>query len=410
MSEALLTRDLDYYKATMTQVEHAKFPETQVTFELINRANHQLAEFVPVEELEAALEAKRTGWKPEEVAALAGHLAQDGSARFSPEYLDYLLDNDLPEVSATLDEGGELVVSTTGPAPLVSFWETCVMSTINEIYYLNYLADEGLSLQQVEQYGDELLSEKIALLRARPDIKFADFGTRRRFSYDWHEHVVQRLAAELPDNFLGTSNIYMAEVLGLKPIGTFAHEMPMVYGAMEENAGGNPLDGHDKMLRDWQTFYNGDLSTALTDTYTSEFFFESLTPEQARQWKGLRHDSGDPIEFGEKAIAFYEIHGIDPAEKFVLFSDGLDIPTMIRLADYFAGRIPILFGIGTDLSNDVGLRRNNFVMKATRVDGRGTVKLSDVEGKHTGEAADVERYIDYVTSYIGQRALAGASV
>ena len=402
---AHLSKGLDYYKATMGQLEYVKHPEAEVTFELKNRAESNLSEFVRPDELQARLNELQNGWRPEELAYLAGLQNQNGNAQFSEEYLDFLADNPLPPSSVGLDERGDIAVSATGAWPLVTFWETVVMSELNELYFRNKLSAEGRNLEELYAEGDRRLDEKIALLKTRPDIKFADFGTRRRFSYDWQKHVVERVAHELPDNFVGTSNIYLAHELGLNPIGTFAHELPMVYTALEDASGENPLVGHNKVLQDWEELYDNDLSTALTDTFTSEFFFTDLTPEQAKRWKSLRHDSGDPFEFGEHVIEFYQGHGIEPLEKTIVFSDGLDIDMIIRLADYFKDRINVTFGWGTTLTNDLGVKANNFVMKATVVDGRNTVKLSDDEGKHTGDRETIERYKAQVAKHIGRAAL-----
>ncbi len=391
-----LSQGLDYYKATMSQSEFEHQPDAEVTFELKNRAPNLLSEFVDPIELSQRLEAFRHGWTPEELAYLAGLQNQDGNAQFSEEYLNYLADSPLPEVQVSLNERGDIAASTKGDWPLVTFWETVVMSELNELYFDNKLKAEASSLNDLYAEGDRRLGEKIAILKDRPDIKFADFGTRRRFSYGWHKHVVERVAEELPDNFIGTSNIYLAHTLGLPPIGTYAHELPMVYAAIAETAGRNPLEGHKEMLEDWQKTYRGDLSTALTDTFTSEFFFADFTKEQAEMWKGLRHDSGDPIEFGEQVIAFYEHLAINPHEKTIVFSDGLDLDTIILLADHFKDRINIVFGWGTTLTNDLGAKTNNIVMKAVKVNGRNTVKLSDNIGKHTGDDETIERYQDYV--------------
>ena len=266
------------------------------------------------------------------------------------------------------------------------------MSELNELYFENKLAHGGLTLDTLYQEGDRRLSEKIALLRKRPDIKFSDFGTRRRFSYDWHHHVVERLARECPENFVGTSNVYLAHELDTAPIGTFAHELPMGYAALADARGNNPLTGHNEMLVDWQEQYGDDLATALTDTFTTDFFFADFSPEQAEGWNALRHDSGDPVEFGERVIDFYKQNGISPQEKTIVFSDGLDITTIIALADHFKGRIKTMFGWGTTLTNDLGVKANNFVMKATAINGHPTVKLSDVAGKHTGPESFVQRY------------------
>lgn len=397
MKEQYISQGLDYYKATMGQLEFQNHPNTKVTFELKNRAKSRLSEYVSPTELQHRLDQLRDGWKPEEIAYLASLQNQDGMAQFSESYLNFLADNPLPAPYVTLDDRNDLAITTTGEWPLVTFWETVVMSELNELYFKNKLAEEGGSLAEVYREGDQRLDEKIARLKNRPDIKFSDFGTRRRFSYEWQKHVIERIAQELPENFLGTSNIYLAHELGLKPIGTFAHELPMVYAALADQRGDNPLDGHNQVLQDWQTIYKGDLSTALTDTFTSDFFFVDFTQQQAENWKALRHDSGDPVEFGEKVIDFYIKHDIDPYEKTIVFSDGLDIDTIIRLADVFKGRINVMFGWGTTLTNDLGITANNFVMKATRVNGISTVKLSDSEGKHTGSADKIKLYKEKVT-------------
>lgn len=399
-----LTRGLDYYKATMGQLEYQQYPDARVTFTLKNRAEAKLSEFVTPSELQTRLDNLRSGWQPDELAYLASLQNQDGTAQFSEGYLDFLANNTLPSVEVKLDEHGEIAVSSTGAWPLVTFWETVVMSELNELYFARKCAAEGTSLAALYEEGDRRLSEKIAKLRERPDILFSDFGTRRRFSYEWQKHVITRLATELPDNFVGTSNIYLAHELGLKPIGTFAHELPMVYAALADAAGENPLDGHNRVLQDWQELYKGDLSTALTDTFTTDFFFADLTSEQVRDWKALRHDSGDPFAFGERAIDFYEQHGIDPLEKTIVFSDGLDVDMIIQLADHFKGRINLLFGWGTTLTNDLGVKPNNFVMKATRVNDTATVKLSDSKGKHTGTPEKIALYKEKVAEVLARTA------
>lgn len=395
-----LSQGLDYYKATMSQSEFEHHPEAVVTFELKNRGANLLSEYVEPKELNERLEALRRGWTPEELAYLAGLQNQDGNAQFSEAYLDYLADSPLPVVTVGLNERGDIAAKTQGEWPLVTFWETVVMSELNELYFDNKLKAEGSSLEELYTEGNRRLNEKIEILKDRPDIRFADFGTRRRFSYGWHKHVVERVAKELPENFIGTSNIYLAHTLGLAPIGTYAHELPMVYASLAEKEGRNPLEGHREMLNDWHNTYRGDLSTALTDTFTSEFFFADFTQEQAEAWKGLRHDSGDPVEFGEQVIAFYEQYNIEPRDKTIVFSDGLDIETIVILADHFKDRINIVFGWGTTLTNDLGIKTNNIVMKAVEVDGVGTVKLSDNVGKHTGDDKAIERYQSYVTERV----------
>jgi nicotinate phosphoribosyltransferase len=403
-----LSRGLDFYKLTMGNVAYEKHPDAEVTFTLKNRRHEQpLADFVSVTALQERLDAIREqGFQPEEIAYYAGLQAQNGDARFTPDYLDHLADLELPDVAITNNPStGELAVAATGPWADVSLWETVVMSEINEEYYARLMERHDLSIEDLYAEGDRRLDDKIARLQARPDIKFSDFGTRRRFSAQWHEHVIARLARDCPENFVGTSNPWFAYKYDLTPIGTFAHEMPMVYAGLEDANGGNPLDGHTKMLNDWQEHYNDDLSIALTDTFGSEFFFTDFTPEQVRNWRGLRHDSGDPVKFGERVIDFYEQHEIDPMTKTIVFSDGLDIDEIERLADHFGARINLMFGWGTSLTNDLGLPSNNIVMKATHVNQIDTVKLSDDIGKHTGPEQQVARYQSAVTSRLAQGAL-----
>ena len=394
-----LSAGLDFYKLTMGQLALERFPETAVTFTLKNRNSLEspLSEYVDPITLEARLQAiQQQGFSAEEVAAIAGFEAQNGTARFDEPYLNFLADLTLTDVNVKADpETNDLAVETTGPWANVSLWETVVMSEANELYYEGLLEQQGLSKEAVWAEGDQRLSEKIERLRST-DIRFIDFGTRRRFSAAWHEHAVERLAQELPDNFVGTSNPWFAHKYDLAPIGTYAHEMPMIYAAVADQQGSSPLEGHTQMMHDWSERYGNDLSIALTDTFTSEFFFSDFTPEQAAQWRGLRHDSGDPIDFGERALKFYEDLGIDPTEKTIVFSDGLDIDAIFQLQQHFEGRVKLLFGWGTGLMNDMGLRANNFVMKATSVGETATVKLSDAAGKHTGPAEQTERYAELV--------------
>lgn len=391
-----LSESIDFYKLTMGQIALEKFKNTEVTFTFKNRnIERPLSEFVTVEALTNRLDKIREqGFKAEEIAYFAGIQAQDGSARFDEPYLNYLADIKLPEVSVKIDKNtGELDINSCGEWAAVSLWETVIMSEANEEYYVRKLEAEQININELFAYGDEKLSEKISIIKNRPDIKIVDFGTRRRFSAKWQEHVIKRLINEAPNNFIGTSNPWFAYKFNTKAIGTYAHEMPMVYAALEDEKGKNPLDGHAKMLNDWYARYGEDLSIALTDTFTSDFFFDDITPEQAKEWKGLRHDSSDPFKFGEQVISFYEKLDIDPKTKTLIFSDGLDIDMIIKLADYFKGRINVVYGWGTTLMNDMGIKANNIVMKATKANQIDTVKLSDNVGKNTGPEEQVNRYI-----------------
>ena len=440
-SEYPLSSGLDYYKLTMGQVIYEQHPNTEVTFTLKNRSSEQpLSEYISPEALQQRLDRIREqGFTSEEIAYYAGLTAQNGNARFTPDYLDYLEQLQLPEVNISINPAtNDLDIDSGGKWIDVTFWETVVMSEVNELYYEQLMESHDLGINDLYAEGDRRLNDKIEKLKEYPGIKFADFGTRRRFSTNWHEHVVQRLAQDLPEQFTGTSNPWFAYKYNLAPIGTFAHEMPMVYAGIADAFGKNPLKGHNEMLRDWEDTYHGDLSIALTDTFGSEFFFNDFTSKQAETWNGLRHDSGDPIEFGERAIEFYKKSGVDPTTKTIVFSDGLDVDTIIKLYQHFNGKINVTFGWGTSLMNDLGLPANNMVMKATEVsvptrvdmpDGRDQfgmireadptkgnclayvtrklVKLSDNTGKHTGPECKVKEYQDWValSNKLGHRGL-----
>lgn len=392
-----LMSGLDFYKLTMAQFAWENHPEAEVTFTFKNRKKEQnilerlietngLAQHVPrelhvamaISRVYEALAPYRFGFNQYELAWLSRHGA------FKPSFVDYLRGRELPQ-PLVVEQDGDLAISVTGPWPMASLWETVVMAEVNELYF----SSEPLTVQTE---GHMRLSEKILALRADPSIKVSEFGTRRRFSRSWQETVTRRLQAELPENFVGTSNPHLAAELKCNVIGTFAHELPMVYGGLAEEVGGNPLIAHGEMLDRWFETYGEKLSIALTDTFGSDFFFASFGEERARKWKGLRHDSGNPFEFGEKAIAFYESFGIDPRTKLLVFSDGLDLETIQKIHEGFNGRVQLMYGWGTGLTNDMGLKALSIVMKATHVNGVGTVKLSDDLGKHTGAESDVLRY------------------
>jgi nicotinate phosphoribosyltransferase len=287
-------------------------------------------------------------------------------------------------------EDGQLVFDICGSWAEVTLWETIILSIVNELYYRSIL--KKMSPKQRKALfskGERRLRRKIEILRTYPGIKFSDFGTRRRFSRAWQEHVVATLARELPGQFMGTSNVHLAMKYDITPIGTFAHELYMVFSGIFR---GGLRASHNKVLKYWWNLYGEQLSVALTDTYGTDFFFEDMTEDQARKWRGLRHDSGDPIEFGEKAIRFYEKFGIDPKTKILVFSDGLDLETIIKIYEHFKGRINMAFGWGTNLTNDFGLLTLSLIVKAIEAAGHGTVKLSDNLAKAMGSQQNIELF------------------
>lgn len=394
VEQNMLTAGLDYYKPTMSQLAYEKERDTEVTFTFKNRGSQRLLDYIDPRVLQERLDLlQEQGFTSDEQKFLQGQTAANGNQFFSAPYLGYIGRNKLPAVMVEYDGvTDDIAINTTGEFPLVTFWETVVLGEVNEAYFESYVRAHDIDLFEVYDEGDRRLSEKIKILQDNPDIKFADFGTRRHFSLRWQKHVLDRLKEECPKNLLGTSNVGLANTLNLHPIGTFAHEMPMVYAGIADARDENIRDSHHKFLQDWFYYYGPDLSVALTDTFGTEFFFADFTPDQAKKWKGLRHDSGDPINFGEKVIEFYENLGIDPKDKTIVFSDGLDINQIVELHHHFEGRVNAVFGWGTSLTNDLGIEPLNIVMKATEVNGTPTVKLSDNQGKHTGPAEKIEEY------------------
>lgn len=391
--EQHISDGLDFYKATMSQLAYEKNSEVGVTFQLKNRSHESLFAYVEPEVLQARLDViAARGFSHEELTYLST-LSNNDNPLFSAEYLQYLADTPLPKPTVSVNDFSlDIHVDSQGDWPIVSFWETVAMAEVNELYFETYVSRHGIDAMALYDEGDARLSEKIATLKANPGIQFADFGTRRHFSYRWQKHVVERLANELPGQFMGTSNIGLSSELGMQPIGTFAHEMPMVYAAIADKNGADVRASHGAMLDDWYAHYGEKLSIALTDTFGSDFFFEEFGSERAAAWKGVRHDSGDPVAFGEKVVAFYQEHGIDPKTKTIVFSDGLAIEDIVYLYNYFKDQIHVIFGWGTSLTNDLGIPALNIVMKAIEADGTSTVKLSDVNGKHTGNQETIERY------------------
>lgn len=389
--------DIDFYKLTMGQLIHLKHPRVPVTLAFKNRTRSiQLANCIDESELREQFSwAQKLRFSKSELHYLRGaDKFQPGM--FIEPYLDFLTDFRLPEYDLRKVDGN-YVLEFSGPWQNVTYWETIALSIINELYYRSLM--NGLSRferETVEAEGKIRLAEKIKILKGRSDISFIEFGTRRRFSRDWQAYVAKALAAELPARqFLGTSNTLLAMQLGLQPMGTSAHEPPMVYSIINSHGAdeGSLIFSQRQVLDDWWEQYGEGLSIALSDTYGTEFFLKKvMTPKQAREWKGMRQDSGDPFAIGEKIIRFYECCNVDPTKKMLIFSDGLEIDTILRLADYFAGRIKVSFGWGTNLTNDLGFKPLSLVVKVAKADGFGAVKLSDNLAKATGLPADVERF------------------
>lgn len=382
--------DTDFYKFTMGQWVFRRYPHVPVRYAFLNRtARVHLADVIDAAALRQELDHVRTlRFNKSELHYLRG-TNEYGACLFGEDYLRFLQELQLPPYELAM-ANGTIELTFAGPWATTIYWETLALSIINELYYRALLASySAFERDLVWATGQVRLAEKITTLRQHPEITVCDFGTRRRFSKTWHQYVNRTMAAELPQQFLGTSNVADAMQYSLLPMGTAAHELYMVMAAIMHTDAEAIRASHNRVLQEWWEEYGGGLSIALTDNYGSDFFFRDMSAEQARAWKGLRQDSGDPVAFGEAAIAFYRSHGIEPRDKLLVFSDGLDLRTIIQLAKMFQGRIGVSFGWGTNLTNDVGLAPLSLVIKVVEANGHRTVKLSDNLAKATGEQEDI---------------------
>jgi nicotinate phosphoribosyltransferase len=381
--------DTDLYKFTMWQAMLHRHPQTQAeyTFVCRNQPAYPLAELLADvnEQLDHLCSLR---FAPDELAYLRG-------LRFiKSDFVDFLrifsFQRDFIRAWA---DGGQLRIQARGPQVHVMAFEIFVLAIVNELYFRRF--DAGAAVAE----GQRRLVAKIARLqelarrprRAHP-FEIFDFGVRRRFSAAWQREVVRALRNEAPEFFKGTSNVLLAKDLGLVPIGTMAHEYLQTYQAL----GVRLRDFQRAALEDWVQEYRGDLGIALTDVVGMDAFLADFDLYFAKLFDGLRHDSGDPIAWGEKALAHYQKLRIDTHTKRLVFSDGLDIPTAVRIHETFADRVQLGFGIGTNLTNDVGLTPLNIVMKLTAANGQPVAKLSDSPGKTLCEDTTFLAYLRQV--------------
>ncbi len=367
--------ETDLYKFTMWQAMLHRHPQAQAEYRFAcrNTPQYPLAELVSDLEREIDHLCSLT-FQPDELEYLRG-------LRFmKPDFIDLLrifrFQRDFISVRA---QGEKLDIVVRGPQVHVMGFEIFVLAMVNELYFRRF--DHGPAIEE----GRRRLAQKVDTLRAfardeaprRHPFQFFDFGLRRRFSGAWHAEVLRTLRDELPETFRGTSNVLLAKELGLVPIGTMAHEYLQAYQAT-----GVRLRDHQKAaLEDWVQEYRGDLGIALTDVIGMDAFLADFDLYFAKLFDGLRHDSGDPVEWGEKALAHYDRLRIDANTKRLVFSDALDMPKALALYRHFADRVQLGFGIGTKLSNDMGLPTLNIVIKLTHVNGQPVAKLSDSPGK-----------------------------
>mgnify|MGYP003583601556 FL=1 len=370
--------DTDLYKFTMLQVVLHKFPQTHSVYHF--RCRNLQDTVYPLtdilhdlnEQLDYLCQLK---FKEDELLYLR-------SLRFiKSDFVDYLELFQLKRrfIKASIDSEGRLDIWVEGPMVQAMMFEIFVLAIVNELYFRRIRTDEVLA------EGERRLQAKMVLLNQYqqqqhpndPPFLVSDFGTRRRYSYDWQKHVIEAFHQAAPDIFRGTSNVLIAKELGLTPIGTMAHEFLQAFQALDVRL----RDFQKAALETWVQEYRGDLGIALTDVVGMDAFLRDFDLYFAKLFDGLRHDSGDPYEWGDKAYAHYKKLKVDSKSKMLTFSDGLNLEKAWALHQYFKDRFQVSFGIGTNLTNDMGQTPLNIVLKLVECNGQSVAKISDSPGK-----------------------------
>ncbi|MEL0660112.1 nicotinate phosphoribosyltransferase [Psychromonas arctica] len=381
--------DIDFYKISMLQAfYHAaefRLVNVQWKFACRNKEGLDLTTLIP--DIEHQLEHLCTlSFTDEELDYLAK------MSFIKPDFIEFLRIFKLNMKFIHIHSDGENInLRFDGPLLHVSLFEIYALSIISELH--TYINCGGFDLFVAR----EKLAAKIALFKTGEDLtglNFIDFGTRRRASKQWQEEVLKTLKTELPGAFLGTSCVHFARTLDLPAMGTMAHEWFQSWQAVTRLA-----EAQKAALEGWVREYRGRLGIALTDCYSMDSFIRDFDdPYFGKLYDGLRHDSGCPFVWGEKAINLYHRMDIDPLEKTLVFSDSLDFPRMIEIWKRFKGRIKVSFGIGTNLMNDVGNVPLSIVIKMVSVNGKPVAKISDEPGKSMCEDLG---YLQYLASQYG---------
>ncbi|MEM7529495.1 MAG: nicotinate phosphoribosyltransferase [Pseudomonadota bacterium] len=391
--------DTDFYKLLMSQSIFRHHRDTRVTFSLINRkTNVPLAEMIDETALREQLDHIRTlRLSRGESTWLRGNTFYGRRQMFAPDFIEWLEDFRFPEYRLER-VGDQYELTFEGRWMETTLWEVPALAVLMELRSRAVLREMGkFELQVLYARAMTRVWEKIERLRALDGVRVADFGTRRRHSFLWQDWCVQAMGEGLGACFLGTSNCLIAARREVEAVGTNAHELPMVYAALAEDDDAL-AEAPYRVLADWMAEYGPNLRIILPDTYGTPGFLEGA-PEWLDEWSGVRIDSGDPFEIGDYVIDWWKRRGQNPADKRIIFSDGLDVTLIEKLHEYFHGRTQLGFGWGTLLTNDFrgftpGGRLDAFslVCKVSDANGRESVKLSDNPAKAMGPAAEIERY------------------
>ena len=378
--------DTDLYKFTMMQVVLHHFPGAQVEYKF--RCRTEGVDFRPyMSEIQS------------EVDALAGLRFRDDELRYlralrfmKSDFIDFLGLFQFNTKYVRIGNGerpGEMDITIRGPWLHTIMYEIPVLAIVSEVYFRNTQPKPDLA------EGRRRLLAKIAQARAvDPELgfKISDYGTRRRFSRDWQEEVLQTFKREIPQYFAGTSNVWFAMRNSLTPLGTMAHEYMQACQALGPRLRDSQTFAFDK----WAQEYRGDLGIAVADTYGTDAFLRDFDMYFCKLFDGARHDSGDPFNWGERVIEHYRRNRVDPRTKTLIFSDQLTVPIAIQIARRFHGRALTAFGIGTNLTNDLGYEPINIVIKMTECNGQPVAKVSDAPGKTISTDEGYLRYLRQV--------------
>jgi nicotinate phosphoribosyltransferase len=417
--------DTDFYKLLMAQFILQHYPDTEVTFGLHNRTHAvRLAEIVPEAELRAQLDHVRTlSFRENELIWIAGATFYGQARIFSPPFIEFLRTLRLPDYDLRVKDG-QYVLTFTGRWAETTWWEVHALAIVSELRARAGLRLRGeMELDFLYACAKSKLLAKLQRLKGLKDLALSEFGTRRRHSFLWQEWVVRAMAEVLGPAFVGTSNAFLAFKHGLDAKGTNAHELPMTLAALAPNDAALKAAQYE-LLAQWQTAYSGNLLVALPDTFGTTQFLRNAPAWLAKDWRGFRPDSKSPFEAGDEIAAWLKGHGVDPMDRFVLFSDGLDVAIdgfephgedICAIYRYFEGRIGLAYGWGTNATNDFRgcdpqgtdlFDPISLVCKVVAADGRPAVKLSDNFSKASGPAEEVERY----RRVFGSEGLRGAPV
>ncbi|HQR56448.1 MAG TPA: nicotinate phosphoribosyltransferase [Burkholderiaceae bacterium] len=379
--------DTDLYKFTMMQVVLHHFPGAHVEYRFNCRTRGvDLAPYVDeIREEIAYLCLLR--FRESELEYLRG-------MRFiKSDFVDFLglfqLHMKSIRVERSAEANGGISIVIKGPWLHTILFEIPVLAIVNEVYFRNTQPKADFA------EGRRRLRAKVALVRDNPALagcRIADYGTRRRFSRLWHDEVLMTLKKELGENLAGTSNVMFAAKHGLTPLGTMAHEYLQACQALGPRLRDSQTFGFEM----WAREYRGDLGIALSDVYGMDAFLRDFDMYFCKLFDGARHDSGDPILWGERLLEHYERNRVDPRTKTLVFSDSLDFPRVIELYTRFKDRARIAFGVGTNLTNDLGYTPLQIVIKMVRCNGQPVAKLSDSPEKNMCDDAAYLAYLRQV--------------